>query len=167
MGKTKVTGLTFPPDREAVSPVMGTVLMVAITVVLAGGLFVVVRTIGQGAGSAPELAFNRDEANDYLCMLRVDPVVDRSEFEVRMTVQGDFDINQDVPAGQDALSPGVFVAVGGAPGGPPSGTLQAGNCLSFCVTSGPAQGVEVTLRHSPSNKIIWKDFFLSLESCPA
>ena len=52
----------FPPDDRGVSPVIGTILMVAIAVVLAAVMFVVVTQITKSKGdSPPDMAFIRDE----------------------------------------------------------------------------------------------------------
>jgi len=53
-------------DAEAVSPVIATILMVAITVVLAAVLYVMVLGFGTGGGSTPKLQITRENlGNGY------------------------------------------------------------------------------------------------------
>ncbi|HUR62116.1 MAG TPA: type IV pilin [Candidatus Thermoplasmatota archaeon] len=52
----------FKANDEAVSPVIGVILMVAITVVLAAVVFVLVSNLSKGANTAsPQVAFTKDE----------------------------------------------------------------------------------------------------------
>ncbi|HUR62115.1 MAG TPA: type IV pilin [Candidatus Thermoplasmatota archaeon] len=52
----------FKANDEAVSPVIGVILMVAITVVLAAVVFVLVSNLSKGANTAsPQIAFTKDE----------------------------------------------------------------------------------------------------------
>jgi archaeal type IV pilus assembly protein PilA len=53
----------FKQNDEAVSPVIGVILMVAITVVLAAVVFVLVSNLGEGSESAPNVSFNKDSAD--------------------------------------------------------------------------------------------------------
>jgi len=54
---------------EAVSPVIATILMVAITVVLAAVLYVMVMGFGGGGSNTPTASFaqNRNSAGNYTC----------------------------------------------------------------------------------------------------
>ena len=47
-------------DDNAVSPVVGVILMVAITVVLSAGLFVMVQSFRDTVGETPTVAFQKD-----------------------------------------------------------------------------------------------------------
>ncbi len=51
----------FVQADEAVSPVIGVILMVAITVVLAAVVFVLVSNLGEGADQKPQVGFTKDE----------------------------------------------------------------------------------------------------------
>lgn len=52
----------FKQNDEAVSPVIGVILMVAITVVLAAVVFVLVSNLGEGANAEnPRVSFSKDE----------------------------------------------------------------------------------------------------------
>lgn len=157
-------------DDSAVSPVVGTILMVAIAVVLSGVMFILTTQIGKGKDSPPEMAFVRDEQNDRLMITKIAPVIARGEYEIRMSRAGDFDVDAQVGAGADVASANAFVALAGAPGGPAEGQIEPGSYISFCVETGNpgtvADGVLVELRHAKSNSIVWKDTFLTLADCP-
>lgn len=52
--------MRLSPDTNAVSPVIGVILMVAITVVLAAIVFVLVSNMQQPIDSAPRIAFSKE-----------------------------------------------------------------------------------------------------------
>lgn len=54
---------TFKEADEAVSPVIGVILMVAITVVLAAVVFVLVNDLGSSDEAAPTMGFNKSGGN--------------------------------------------------------------------------------------------------------
>lgn len=60
-------------DEEAVSPVLGVILMVAITVVLAATVFFVVSGVGEKTESAPQVGFIKDSSDRTITVLRVSP----------------------------------------------------------------------------------------------
>ena len=51
----------FAKNEEAVSPVIGVILMVAITVVLAAVVFVLVSNLSKSSNSAPSVSFTADD----------------------------------------------------------------------------------------------------------
>lgn len=63
-------------DDEAVSPVIGVILMVAITVVLAAVVFVLVGGFSEKAEKAPHITFKVDENARTLTVVRADPGAD-------------------------------------------------------------------------------------------
>jgi archaeal type IV pilus assembly protein PilA len=63
---------TFKQNDEAVSPVIGVILMVAITVVLAAVVFVLVSNLGEGSESAPNISFNKDSADQSLTVVQAE-----------------------------------------------------------------------------------------------
>lgn len=62
----------FNNSDEAVSPVIGVILMVAITVVLAAVVFVLVSNLGEGSESAPNISFNKDSAEGTLTVVQAE-----------------------------------------------------------------------------------------------
>ncbi|MEA3166829.1 MAG: Archaeal Type pilin, N-terminal, partial [Thermoplasmata archaeon] len=121
-------------NDDAVSPIVGTILMVAIGVVLAGGLFFVVAGLGsKNKGTPPDMRFIRDESADTLQVVKINPAVDRNQFEIRMSVIGDFEADGPVSAGAFAAPvANTWVPVADAPGGPGAGLIEAGSSFSFC-----------------------------------
>lgn len=164
-------------DEDAVSPVIGTLIMVAIAVVLAGVLFVIVSQIGKGGQDpSPRMAISRNEQSDRLEITQIDDGVMRGEYDIRMTVAGDFNVDGPVEAGTDAATAQTFVRLAGAVGAPIDGVLGPGSYIAFCAETGaigptgnggPATvDVSVELRHRSTNSIVWHDTFTSLADCP-
>jgi len=56
----------FVNNEEAVSPVIGVILMVAITVVLAAVVFVLVSDLGGDTENTPTMSFDKDETANTL-----------------------------------------------------------------------------------------------------
>jgi flagellin-like protein len=72
----------FRRDDEAVSPVIGVILMVAITVVLAAVVFVMVNNLGDQAEPAPPMSFSRDVSNSEVMLVRGPTGLDWSHITV-------------------------------------------------------------------------------------
>lgn len=164
-------------EQEGVSPVIGTIMMVAIAIVLAAVLFVIVAQLGKGGhDSSPGMAISRDEQADRLDVTRIDRGIMRGEYDIRMTVAGDFNVDQPIQAGEDAAPAQTFVRLAGASGAPANGPLNPGSYITFCAetgavgptgNSGPAAvDVYVELRHRGTNSIVWHDTFLTMADCP-
>lgn len=155
---------------EAVSPIIGTILMVAIVVVLAGVVFMIATNLGKSVDDRPIFGIARDETMDRFEFNKVHPTVPRVNYEIRMSASGDFDINADATGDLAAPTANIFVKMAGEPGGPGHGTLSTGDYMSFCAQAATpgAQTADVTveIRHSESNSIVWKETFLSLRDCP-
>lgn len=79
-------------DAEAVSPVIATILMVAITVVLAAVLYVMVLGFGGTSGSTPKLSISArtpTSAGDGYKFTLTKPTADTSWTDVTIILQGD------------------------------------------------------------------------------
>lgn len=61
---------------EGVSPIIGTILMVAITVVVAAVVWVTVSAIEKKTEPAPAIAFYKDPSGPSVMVVRVEPGVD-------------------------------------------------------------------------------------------
>lgn len=157
-------------NDDAVSPVMGTILMVAIGVVLAGAMFFVVAGLGaKDKGTPPDMRFIRDDTLDRLQVIKVNPAVARDQFDIKMSAPGDFEADGPVTAGAHAVpTANVWVPVAGAPGGPGAGFVEAGSSFSFCADGGGSAvpGVTVEFRHRPTNAVVFRGAFISMDSCP-
>lgn len=76
----KQTPMTFKQNEEAVSPVIGVILMVAITVVMAALVFVLVSDLTEFGDPAPDVQFVRDSGD--LVVFKAPSGLDWSEFTV-------------------------------------------------------------------------------------
>ncbi len=153
--------------EEAVSPVVGTIIMVAITVVIAAVLYLVVNSIKTSGSTSETLGFQIDETNDALYIVKVNDQPLWSTLEVRLSVAGDFDVGQPVQAGGDALAAEAFARMGGAANGPADAVITPGVSVYFCAEPGPASGVELSIRHVNSNTLVYRSKFVSMRDCPA
>ena len=67
---------TFRTQEEAVSPVIGVILMVAITVVLAAVVFVLVSNLSDTDSAAPTMGMSKSESNDRINIISADNSID-------------------------------------------------------------------------------------------
>jgi len=70
----------FNSNDEAVSPVIGVILMVAITVVLAAVVFVLVSNLGDSSEDAPDISFSKDSSEHTLTVVKADAGSDWADF---------------------------------------------------------------------------------------
>lgn len=63
-------------DESAVSPIVGTLLVVAMTIVLAGGVFLVIIGIGEKGENAPVVSFRLDQNSDSVKVVQAEAGVD-------------------------------------------------------------------------------------------
>jgi flagellin-like protein len=89
----------FVRNEEAVSPVIGVILMVAITVVLAAVVFVLVSNLGKSSNSAPTFALSRDDATDRLSVTSADSDADWNRLAIKGPAQQDAAVGPPVVAG--------------------------------------------------------------------
>ena len=122
----------FKQNDEAVSPVIGVILMVAITVVLAAVVFVLVSNLGEGSESAPNISFNKDSADLTLTVVQAED----AEW-------GDFDVSTD--------QGDICVA-------PTSGQVEAGDLID-CSAGSTLSSVTVTITHTPTNSLVYSTTF--------
>lgn len=127
----------FKQNDEAVSPVIGVILMVAITVVLAAVVFVLVSNLGEGSESAPNVSFNKDSAARTLTVVQAEDA-NWNDF----TVDGCL-LLDDGDATAESISNDV-----------PSSTqkVSAGDALEVC--SGT-----VRITHSGTNSLVYETTF--------
>ncbi|HET6399611.1 MAG TPA: type IV pilin N-terminal domain-containing protein [Candidatus Thermoplasmatota archaeon] len=128
----------FRKADEAVSPVIGVILMVAITVVLAAVVFVLVtRLAGGGNDDTPDITFQKTKAADGV----------GSTFTV-VSAAGD--------AGEwsayDLLVDGAALSMTTPECTVGTGVIQAGQRIN-CETAG-ADGKQIQLRHRATNTLI-------------
>jgi hypothetical protein len=159
--------MTVVQDDRGVTSPLGTALTIGIVILMAIGLSFMVRVFLDDRNNDPqELAtFQTDEVQDSLTVRRADQDTLASEFEVRLSVAGDFD-TVPVTAGSHALAPNQFAQMGDAPGGPANVPMVANQAFYFCASGGPAQAVQIDIRHTASNSVIWRGTFNELAACP-
>lgn len=146
---------------EAVSPVMGTILMVAITVVVAATLFIVARSItGSDEGASPYVQFIRDSQSGELRIVRVSSEVDLTDVELRSSVAAKYAYNAEADGtsadlATDAWTPLALV----------EGTLmEPGDFLNFCVPGG-ADAVRISVRIEAPDAQIYEHRFTGIDDC--
>jgi flagellin-like protein len=183
----------FKGNDEAVSPVIGVILMVAITVVLAAVVFVLVSNLSKGGSqSAPALSFNTDSVADKLTVTSAATGADWSRLSLKVTSCTQTQTNSIIYVGGSATkvyqNTAASAANGGAlnlaaPNGPPnvcgagvavqvtptSVPIAAGNSLAFC--TGPsaataATNVVVQVTDTVANSVIGSYTFTSVAGCP-
>ncbi|HET6399613.1 MAG TPA: type IV pilin N-terminal domain-containing protein [Candidatus Thermoplasmatota archaeon] len=143
---------TYRRDEEAVSPVIGVILMVAITVVLAAVVFVLVtRLAGGGNDAAPNLTFTKtaDTDGDGAYFTVASAGADAGEWTAyQLLVNGVAGASDS--AGGDATT-GVCSL------GTTTGPVTAGqrvNCNADGTPDDPPAGAQIQLRHKPTNTLI-------------
>lgn len=130
----------FRNADEAVSPVIGVILMVAITVVLAAVVFVLVSGLsGDQKDQAPSVTFAKTEAPDGL----------GATFQVVAadSTAGEWTGYELLQAGSTTTTCTPL---------PTSGAVTAGNIIDCDSTAGtdPVDGTAIQLRHKATNTLI-------------
>lgn len=135
-------------DRKGVSPVIGVVLMVAITVVLAGIIGMFVFDIGAAPTGIPDLYFTniRADATDNLVYLTpvgaasipLSDLTANIERESGGVTSFGTDMTIDIKAGKEATNP----------------TVDAGDIVTVAAISIENDKVRVILIHTPSGTIL-------------
>jgi flagellin-like protein len=149
--------LIIRKDEQGVSPVIATILMVAITVVLAAVLYVMVTGLLTGPGGAPQtIAVNRlDTASHYVLSVTAVPTahgLTTTTFLMR------WPSNQSVaaPPGQASLD-SLKTESGGVKYNPVSGAAQVDLRPSDVITISKSMsyvtGMQITI--SDGSSIIW------------
>jgi archaeal type IV pilus assembly protein PilA len=132
----------FRSEEEAVSPVIGVILMVAITVVLAAVVFVLVQNLSQGGESKPDLGFIQNKSQKTLTITSA-ATADWNDIEA--TVSGGAACQADLSSGTASViaTTGKFVAA--------ATTVNANDVITM---SGGAAGetCSISLRHVPTNQ---------------
>lgn len=126
----------FKQNDEAVSPVIGVILMVAITVVLAAVVFVLVSNLGEGSESAPNISFNKDSADFTLTVVQAE----EANWD-------DFDVTPASCNKEDAT--GSVLS---------DEAVAAGHVIN-CVGESGTVPFTVSIIHSPTNSLVYTTTF--------
>jgi flagellin-like protein len=156
----------FKQNDEAVSPVIGVILMVAITVVLAAVVFVLVSNLGKGSSNTPTFILNRNEATDRLSVTSADSDADWN----RLAIKSDH-----ADAGEAAFVELNAVATSSSTELTATNTeitdvadpMQAGDFLAFCAEDAVAYSgpYTFTLVDTSANSVIGSYSFTDLIEC--
>jgi flagellin-like protein len=177
----------FRTEEEAVSPVIGVILMVAITVVLAAVVFVLVSDLGNTDEAAAAVSFSKDEGTDRIEVISAASSADWNRLSIRITsgttsdATGAIVVGTAVPyqndvavVGSDELCQAVAnacagsnVAIGNA-----IDVIDAGDFLEVCATDGiggvaggEATNVVVVITDTTANAKVYEATFSTIASC--
>lgn len=132
----------FRQADDAVSPVIGVILMVAITVVLAAVVFVLVSDLGETKDQAPNMSFQKDATNDRLRVVAADEDADWND--IAITYSG---------CGTPVLSTGGSTANVQTSGSAASATAASVAAGDYIEVTPAAGGCEITMIHTPTNSL--------------
>lgn len=155
----------FVQADEAVSPVIGVILMVAITVVLAAVVFVLVSNLSKSGSKAPDVAFSTDETRDRVAIVTAATELIWADFQVKYTTAGTGDLtyafNQESDnLGSTASSLSEDYAVVG------TGSFDAGDFLDLCMQGGNnVSPTTIQFRHIDSNTVVYETTLNSIDEC--
>jgi flagellin-like protein len=149
----------FKQNDEAVSPVIGVILMVAITVVLAAVVFVLVSNLGKGTESAPNLGATSDDTNNKIQINTAPNGLTWDKFNLKADKPLKFSLNAPATASSTALAANTATAAGAS-----SNTVSGGDYFAFCGNPA-ATAVTVTIIHIASNTQVYTHTFPSIPVC--
>ncbi len=136
----------FRTEEEAVSPVIGVILMVAITVVLAAVVFVLVSDLGDTKDVPPTVTF--DKSGGVLRVIGADADADWND--IQMVVGGHSSCTATASAGGATATPAT------SPAARVSATadtpVSAGDKITL--TADVGQACTLTLSHVPTNSLM-------------
>lgn len=167
----KAVWQVFKQAEGAVSPVISTILMVAITVVLAATAFVLVAGVGGSATeSAPTMSLVHDDVEDQIQVLQGSPKADWDRITLVLLSDEGTDeillgnggsvINEPAGVGGVPLPEGDRVDVVQAPT-----AITPGDFLHFCRNGAGDGRAEIQLVDSVANQLLRTFVFDGLELC--
>lgn len=134
-------------NEEAVSAVIGVILMVAITVAIAATVYVYVSgMMGGGQESTPTIAFNADNSNDRFTIVSAGVETAWTDVQIKSDVACSLAANGG--AAQPFLA-GEYQPATNITG--LSGNIVAGTYIDITVATGP---VIVTFLYEPTNSVM-------------
>ena len=155
----------FVRNEEAVSPVIGVILMVAITVVLAAVVFVLVSNLGKTSNTAPTFVVQRDDATDRLSVTSADSDADWNRLAIRTnSTDGTPTVHLNGVTTATASDTNPITTEGVEITGA-ANAMSAGEYLHFC--AGPENGGDYsfTLVDTAANSVIGTYNFNDLAAC--
>jgi flagellin-like protein len=156
----KANRAALQADEEGISPVLGTLLAVAITVLLGGTVFVVATQFNGPKDNAPSMQFLIDNRSGQIQILRAEKGIDVSTLQVQLSVPGHMGYNNAATLAATTIGPSTWVSLLPAPGT----SVTGGDAINFCADAGGG-GITVTLRNTPVNQILYQNSFTTLATC--
>jgi flagellin-like protein len=157
----------FKQNDEAVSPVIGVILMVAITVVLAAVVFVLVSNLGKGTEAAPNLGATSDDTNSKIQINTAPNGLTWDKFKLKADKAVVSYLNHAADGG--ATSGTDLAANTPTAAGTSSQTVSGGDYFAFCggtIATGAAQtSVTITIIHVASNTQVYTHTFPAISAC--
>ena len=137
----------FIDGEEAVSAVIGVILMVAITVAIAATVYVYVSgMMGGGSSATPTMAMNVDNANDKFTVVSAEVDVSWSDVKIKSDTTGGLTANGGT---NTSLTAGVYIECSTLD---LTGDITAGDY--FTITWPASGSVEFTFLYEPTNAIM-------------
>ena len=147
---------------EAVSPVIGVILMVAITVVLAAVVFVLVSNLSKSGQKAPDVAFSTDETRDRITIVTAQNELNYDDFEFKASQSVAFSRNSN-PTSAGPTIGGTYRTMA------TSGTeeFKGGDYIDFCGLGGTNVNTPTTfqIRHKDSNTVVYETTLNTIDAC--
>ena len=155
----------FVQADEAVSPVIGVILMVAITVVLAAVVFVLVSNLSKSGSKAPDVAFSTDETRDRISIITAATELVWADFQVKFTTSDtdalvyEFNGESDGKTTTHSSLSRDYAVIG-------SGNFDAGDFIDLCMAGGNnITPTTVQFRHIDSNTVVYETTLNSIDEC--
>ena len=141
-------------NKRAVSPVVGVILMVAITIVLAATIYIWISSMSNPQATTPSISFRglvkQDDNENYYVELTVISIQGNAQWS-------DLKVEYDEGNG---FNPAYLEDSNGKS---PSGVIEAGQVVKIYPSqnNGFPSGETVTIRiiHTPSNSVIYENTF--------
>lgn len=150
-------------DDDAVSPVIATILLVAIVVVLAATVFTLVSEVtSRRSETAPAFILRLDDAVDRLSVTSASPKADWNRLEItadQTTVRCALNAESGMASACAVAASGTFVDITSA-----SDDMRTGEFLDLCITPANSNAVKITLRDVNANQIVGAWTFLPIET---
>lgn len=144
---------------DAVSPVLGVMLLVAITVTLTATVFMVANGLGSKSDKPAPVVFpTKDEANGRLVVVHADSQIPVSRLRIEMTAAGHFAYNALASSASSALPANTLEALG------PTGIITGGDSIYLCVDA-TTSNIQVLLQDPITNKVLATETFGNLPVC--
>jgi flagellin-like protein len=149
----------FKHNDEAVSPVIGVILMVAITVVLAAVVFVLVSNLGGDSNTAPAISWNKNESSDELSVVTASSNADWANLEISFSAAGGYRLNGGDATGTVGMTGTTQDMAANTPIAirTTADPIRAADTLEFCAdVAGP---LTITITDPSANQVVKTESF--------